>query len=106
MRRIAPFVSGCQDKNFVVDGEKRAFPEVLAFVPYIIHLALSGRHKGVWRFNPSTLYGVPRPAPGPASAISSKTSLTTPISPPNGESLLLPMILGTMFIIVLYLLLV
>jgi hypothetical protein len=51
---------GCQDKNFTVDGEKIPFPEVSFLAAYFVDLVLSRRHRGAWRFNPSTMYGTPR----------------------------------------------
>ena len=95
---------GCQDKNFILDGEKRIFPQVPAIVPYIVHLVLSGRHRDVWRFNPSTLYGAPRPIPSPATHKIFKTSSVIPVTAFNNQRLLLPMILGALFILVVYLL--
>jgi len=84
---------GCQDKSFLLDGEKHAFPDVPAIVPYIVDFALSGRHKEVWQFNPSTLYGQPRPLPAPASDKSAKTPANTfPVTPQN-QSFFIPAVL-------------
>ncbi|TVY23083.1 Sterol-4-alpha-carboxylate 3-dehydrogenase,decarboxylating [Lachnellula hyalina] len=58
--KAAPLYLGCQDKNFTVDGEKIPFPEVSFLAAYFVDLVLSPRHKGAWRFNPSTQYGTPR----------------------------------------------
>jgi len=41
---------------------------------------MSGRHKGVWRFNPGTIYGLPRPNPALANDKPSKAVLAVPIS--------------------------
>lgn len=49
-------------------------------VPYIVSIVLSGRHSGVWRFNPSTFYGQPRPYPTRKNDQPAKAEL---IAPPN-----------------------
>jgi len=54
---------GCQDKNFILDGEKRLFPKDSKIVRYIIDFFLSGRHSRLWRFNPSNVHGQPHPCP-------------------------------------------
>ena len=84
---------GCQDKSFLLDGEKRTFSEVPGIVPYIVDLALSGRHKEVWQFNPSTLYGKPRPLTVPVSDKPAKTPATTSYANPQNRILLLSAIL-------------
>ena len=58
--RIAPFVLGNQDKNFHLDGEKVHFPEVSFPAIVTVDQVLSRRHANLWRFNPSTIYGIPR----------------------------------------------
>lgn len=99
---------GCQDKNFLLDGEKHLFPEVPSIVPYIVDLALSGRHKELWQFNPSTLYGLPRAIPTLAEAKTAKavkTNAIAPFSVPSNRGLLLPVTFIVLFIIFLYFLL-
>ncbi|KAL9114710.1 MAG: hypothetical protein Q9227_001388 [Pyrenula ochraceoflavens] len=59
--RIAPFVLGCQDSSFLLDGRKTRFPEAPFIAPYVVDIVLSRRHKGAWRFNPSTMFGEPKP---------------------------------------------
>ncbi|TVY93828.1 Sterol-4-alpha-carboxylate 3-dehydrogenase, decarboxylating [Lachnellula willkommii] len=58
--KAAPLYLGCQDRNFTVDGEKIHFPEVSFLAAYFVDLVLSHRHRGAWRFNPSTMHGTPR----------------------------------------------
>ena len=75
--RSGPFVFGCQDSNFLLDGEKLAFPEVPVpvIVPYIIDQVIARRYSGAWRFSPSSADGRPRPvhrAADPASPGASK----------------------------------
>src|SRR5271154_6950041 len=64
--RSGPFVFGCQDSDFLLDGEKLAFPEVPVpvIVPYIIDQVIAQRYSGAWRFSPSSAYGRPRPCTG------------------------------------------
>lgn len=58
--RIAPFVLGNQDKNFHLDGKKVNFPDASLASQIIIDQVLARRHSNLWRFNPSTMYRVPR----------------------------------------------
>ncbi|KAH0536019.1 hypothetical protein FGG08_007086 [Glutinoglossum americanum] len=67
--KTGPFVLGCQDADFLLDGEEAVFPEVPWFVPYIVDYAVARRHAGAWRFNPSDMHG--RARRGGASAGSS-----------------------------------
>jgi hypothetical protein len=95
---------GCQDKNFLLDGEKRRFPEVPAIVPYIVDFCLSSRHKTVWQFNPSTQYGQPRPI---SVLVSGKTAkgfavTPTPFVPRTSQIMRLPAIFGVLIIVALY----
>ena len=64
--RTGPFVFGCQDSGFLLDGEKIPFPEVPVplVVPYIIDHVVSRRFPGAWRFCPSSAYGQVRPFTG------------------------------------------
>jgi hypothetical protein len=92
---------GCQDKNFLLDGEKYLFPEVPTIVPYIVDFALSGRHKEVWQFNPSTLYGRPRAIPAAETKIV-KAPAIAPFVVPKTQNFLLLAILVALFNFVLY----
>ena len=71
--KAAPFVMGCQDRNFILDGKKRTFPStnILAAhtIPYIVDLFMSGRHARVWKFNPSSMQGKPKPYPKTNSTV-------------------------------------
>jgi hypothetical protein len=60
MPRAGPFVLGCQDSEFLLDGEKIPFPEAPFIAPYVVDYIIARRHAGLWRFNPSTMYGEPR----------------------------------------------
>jgi hypothetical protein len=64
--RTGPFVFGCQDSEFLLDGEKIPFPEVPVplIVPYIIEYVVSRRFSGAWRFCPSSAHGRIRPFTG------------------------------------------
>jgi hypothetical protein len=64
--RTGPFVFGCQDSEFLLDGEKIPFPEVPVplIVPYIIDQAIGRRYSGAWRFCPSSAHGRIRPFTG------------------------------------------
>ena len=95
---------GCQDKNFLLDGEKRRFPEVSVIVPYIVDFCLSGRHKTVWQFNPSNQYGQPRPIPTPVSDKTAKgfAVTPTPFVAPTSQIMRLPATFGVLIILALY----
>ncbi|KAK7897638.1 hypothetical protein LTR67_004267 [Exophiala xenobiotica] len=56
--RIGPLVFGTADRTF--EGGMHDFPSVPFFVPYIIHYWFARRHRGVWRFNPCTMWRDPR----------------------------------------------
>ncbi|KAK3115502.1 hypothetical protein LTR53_005078 [Teratosphaeriaceae sp. CCFEE 6253] len=56
--RIAPLVFGTADRTF--EGGMHDFPAVPFFVPYIIHYVFARRHRGAWRYNPSTLWRDPK----------------------------------------------
>jgi hypothetical protein len=60
--RAGPFVFGCQDSDFLLDGKKISFPDVPVpiIVPYIIDQVIARRYSGAWRFSPSSAYGQPR----------------------------------------------
>lgn len=64
--RTGPFVFGCQDAEFLLDGEQMPFPEVPVplIVPYIIEYVVSRRFSGAWRFCPSSAHGRLRPFTG------------------------------------------
>ena len=55
-----PLVFGCQDKEFLLDGEKFKFPEVPSFLPWLVHYVFSWRYAGAFRFNPSDAWGRPQ----------------------------------------------
>jgi hypothetical protein len=95
---------GCQDKNFLLDGEKRRFPELPAIVPYIVDICLSSRHKTVWQFNPSNQYGQPRPIPVPVSGKTAKdfAVATTPFVAPTSQIMRLPPTFSVLIILALY----
>lgn len=52
--RIAPLVFGTADRSF--EGGMHDFPSVPFFVPYVIHYVFAQRYRGVWRFNPCTIW--------------------------------------------------
>ncbi|KIW11768.1 hypothetical protein PV08_09040 [Exophiala spinifera] len=56
--RIAPLVFGTADRSF--EGGRHDFPAVPFFVPYIIQYVFARRNRGVWRFNPCTIWRDPR----------------------------------------------
>ncbi|KAH3911700.1 hypothetical protein HBI56_140400 [Parastagonospora nodorum] len=56
--RIAPLVFGTADRNF--EGGVHDFPAVPFFVPYVIHYVFGTKHRGVWRFNPCTMWRDPK----------------------------------------------
>jgi hypothetical protein len=85
--RAAPWVMGCQDRNFILDGEKRLYPEVVFLASYVIDLFMAGRHKGVWRFNPSNGYGKPKPYPTTINDKPKDAALVAPVSSPFGSGL-------------------
>ena len=92
---------GCQDNSFLLDGKKHTFPAVPAIVPYIVDYALSGRHKEVWSFNPSTLYGKPRALPVPASTKPAKIPpMTFPVTSQK-QSYFVPALLVPVFAVLL-----
>jgi hypothetical protein len=93
---------GCQDKNFLLDGEKHLFPNVPAVVPYIVDFFLSGRHKEVWQFNPSTPYGKSRPLPAPAGVKAAKIkAMTVPAAPSKDDRLFIPATMTAVLAIIL-----
>jgi hypothetical protein len=102
---FSPFVLGCQDKSFILDGKKYLFPEVPTIVPYIVDLFLSSRHKELWQFNPSTLYGKPHPLPSTASEKDAKILPTTLPVVSRTQSIILPsiMVVIVAILITLYL---
>jgi len=51
---------GCLDRTFE-DGFHKSFPPFPFFIPPLIKYWFSRKHKGAWRFLPSTLDGIPRP---------------------------------------------
>lgn len=62
--KAAPFVLGCQDRTFLLDGIYIDFPELPSHaVHYVVDWVVSRKHAGAWRFNPSTMYGNVRMTP-------------------------------------------
>lgn len=53
----APWTLGCQDKSFMIDGEKCGFPDVPWILEVVIRNWHAKRHAGAWRFCPSDLCG-------------------------------------------------
>lgn len=53
----APFMLGCQDKEFEIDGEKSTFLNMPWAVEAIVRNWTSCRHRGVWKFCPSDMQG-------------------------------------------------
>lgn len=52
-----PFVLGCQDKQFRIDGEIQDFPGMPWCVQVLIRKWHARKHAGVWEFCPSDLRG-------------------------------------------------
>jgi len=53
----APWLLACQDKAFVIDGEKCTFPGMPWLVEAMIRNWQGKRHAGAWSFCPSDLFG-------------------------------------------------
>ena len=75
--RVAPFVLGCQDKSFILDDEIARFPLQPYFVLLFVRVVLASRHAGLWRFNPSSLKGVPRELPQQKTSSTSSQDVVT-----------------------------
>jgi hemerythrin-like domain-containing protein len=56
---IFPLVLGLVDNTF--EGGTHKFPPLPWFAPYVIHYWFGRKHAGAWRFNPSDMWGNPRP---------------------------------------------
>ncbi|KAK6385611.1 hypothetical protein LTS17_001181 [Exophiala oligosperma] len=54
---LAPWMLGCQDKSFTIDGHKADFPEMPWVVEFVAKGWFARRHAGAWRFCPSDLNG-------------------------------------------------
>jgi len=54
---LHPLVFGTADRTF----ENEDWPEVPMPVRYLVHYWFERKHRGVWRFSPSTTFGEPRP---------------------------------------------
>ena len=52
---------GSGDNTFLLDGKTISYPDYPFFVPYLAKYVLSKRLTGAWLFNPSDLFGKPRP---------------------------------------------
>ncbi|PMD50073.1 uncharacterized protein K444DRAFT_638277 [Hyaloscypha bicolor E] len=55
---IFPLVCGARDTTYEGGCSWPGFP---FFVPYMVDYVFAGKHRSVWRFNPSTMQGKPRP---------------------------------------------
>ncbi|KAG9230721.1 hypothetical protein BJ875DRAFT_431120 [Amylocarpus encephaloides] len=61
--KIGPLYFGCQDTHFSIDEQHSYYPHVNpASISFINHV-LARRHKALWRFCPSDMFGQPRPLP-------------------------------------------
>ncbi|KAB5542736.1 hypothetical protein GE09DRAFT_1136345, partial [Coniochaeta sp. 2T2.1] len=56
--KVLPLVCGARDVTYEGGCTWPRFP---FFVPYMIDWMFTGEYKSVWRFNPSTIHGKPRP---------------------------------------------
>jgi hypothetical protein len=54
-----PLAFGCMDKGF--EGGQYKFPPVPGVVNYVVNYWFARKHKSAWRFNPSDMWGNPRP---------------------------------------------
>jgi len=52
-----PWLLGCQDKSFAIDGDNCDFPHLSWATEAVVRTWHSKRHAGAWRFCPSDLYG-------------------------------------------------
>jgi hypothetical protein len=53
----APWLLGCQDKSFIIDGQKCTFPDMPWMIEAVIRNWNAKKHAGAWRFCPSDLSG-------------------------------------------------
>lgn len=53
----APFMLGCQDKEFEIDGERCTFPDMPWAIESMVRNWTSWRHGGAWKYCPSDLQG-------------------------------------------------
>lgn len=53
----APWIIGCQDKQFLIDGKKCEFPNMPWIAEALIRNFHAKRHAGVWKFLPCDLHG-------------------------------------------------
>lgn len=54
-----PFVFSCNDVTF--EGGKHHFPPVPWIVNFVVKWVFARKHRGIWRFSPSDMYGRPKP---------------------------------------------
>ncbi|EGC49635.1 hemerythrin HHE cation binding domain-containing protein [Histoplasma capsulatum var. duboisii H88] len=66
----APFMLGCMDSTFKIDGESRLFPPVPPPIKYLSKYVLQWRYSGAWRFSPCNAFGNPRPLAAPNPKVS------------------------------------
>ena len=52
-----PWMLGCQDREFAIDGKKDEFPAMPWIVETVIEDVNARWHTGVWEFSPSDLTG-------------------------------------------------
>ena len=52
-----PWILGCQDRSFVIDGEKTTFPGAPWILETVVRNWHARKHAGVWRYCPSDLHG-------------------------------------------------
>jgi len=56
----APWILGCQDRGFEIDGEKCTFPGMPWAAASLVRHWHARKHKGAWRYCPSDLNGARR----------------------------------------------
>jgi hypothetical protein len=57
---MAPFYASTQDRHFSIDESGPTFPSLNPVILYIIDYFMAPRHKALWRFSPSDMYGQTR----------------------------------------------
>lgn len=58
--KVLPTGLGARDVTWE-NGKWKYWPPFPWFIPYLTKYYFARRHKGCWRFSPSTIHGVPRP---------------------------------------------
>ncbi|KAK5261066.1 hypothetical protein LTR20_007683 [Exophiala xenobiotica] len=54
---VAPWMLGCQDRSFTIDGHKPDFPELPWILEVVARSWLARKYAGAWKFCPSDLNG-------------------------------------------------